>query len=96
MDENTGKAQMSERLNRVGGPRTTTFREREIPLARIVMIDEHYVVHAGCMTGVFHTPQEVEKFLHRLLTEWVNNNLGGGEAEKNPVEPRMVATRGRL
>lgn len=58
------------------GPRMVR-REREIPSVGIMRIGEHYVVHAGCKTEVFHFPSEVGLFLEGLLRDWIRDNLRG-------------------
>ena len=56
-------------------PRTPGY-SREVPDTRVQVVGDHYIVKAGCCMGVFHTAREVEDFLHRLLVDWVNANLG--------------------
>ena len=82
-------------------PRTMAMREREIPSVGIKRIGEHYVVHAGCKTEVFHLPSEVEFFLKTLLRDWVRSNLeddqGAGNYDKTPRgELHAVMTRERI
>jgi hypothetical protein len=75
-------------------------RKREIPSVGIMRIGEHYVVHAGCKTEVFHFPSEVGLFLEGLLRDWIRDNLGGDttaiETEKNPIGPCLAMTRERI
>jgi len=90
-----------EKLNRVDGPRIAAVREREIPSVGIMRVGEHYIVHAGCKTAVFHFPSEVGVFLEGLLRDWIQENLARGgtgavETEKSPVELRAVLARERL
>lgn len=81
------------------GPRMVR-REREIPSVGIMRIGEHYVVHAGCKTEVFHFPSEVGLFLEGLLRDWIRDNLGGDttaiETDKNPIGLRTVLARERI
>ena len=48
---------------------------RNMPDAKVHKVGEHYIVTAGCRTGVFHTPGGVGEFLHQLLAEWIENEL---------------------
>ena len=68
---------MDETEKRTTSPAVSTEINyvRDTPEVKVHRVGEHYVVKAGCRTGVFHSPREVEDFLHRLLVEWVSNEL---------------------